>query len=253
MGFVMSIHRFTTLLVLMLSPACDQADSASDAADSSPDSTAPEGAVALSETITGFSIVDADGLVYPLPMAQRTATGSRLDEGHTVAEYVSGQNLKGVWRTTSGAVRGPWLDGELSEPPVNTRIDAGVAQLVAGRATFVARTADGGVYLWANNITRPQLFDGITDAAFCGHQGQRGLAGSRWSQIVLGDGQEVVQIQRRGIRGTRRWRSSWQSNLSRSVAQIALGDEFSCILSSAGDVRCFGENDHGQLSAMARR
>ena len=135
----------------------------------------------------------------------------------------------------------------------------GVSAVAAGSAHTCAISASGGVLCWGSNAYG-QLGDGttadhLTPTAVIGLQdaiaiaaGQRhtcavttGGAAVCWgdnSQGQLGDGKSCGEICAQPVAVT---------GLSSGVEAVATGLLHSCALTGAGDVRCWGNNLHGQV------
>jgi len=193
----------------------------------------------LFPTSTGFVAIGGESTLYHWLANQRTAMG-RVTDSTRIVEVASAQSGS-VWRTSDGAVRGPWLPGETSEPAVRTRLPSGVAQLAAGRTSFVARMASGEIHLWSTNRTPTTPFAGVSGAAFVAYGLRRG--NDEFVDVVRSDG-SVLRVER----------ASNGMNVARpvtglaGVATMSAGTDFECALSTTGAVRCFGgTNSAGQL------
>lgn len=193
----------------------------------------------LFPTWTGFGALGGDGRAYFWNGRQRSAMGRVLDSGRAI-EIAAAQSGS-VWRTAEGAVRGPRIDGELSEPAVHTRLPSGVAQVVAGSTSFVARMASGEINLWSINRRPSTPYPGVSGAVFATYGRRRN--NGEFVAVVRSDG-SVVRIEGGGNGMVA---PAPVAGLA-GVAKLSAGTDFECVLSATGAVRCFGgTNSTGQL------
>jgi alpha-tubulin suppressor-like RCC1 family protein len=123
-----------------------------------------------------------------------------------------------------------------------------VVQLAAGFGFFCARRENGTVVCWGEN-TYGQLGDGTTESrttpvpvagldraenlvADYGRACARRSGGEVW---CWGEGKPTAAP----VEALRPWRGS--------IRQLALSDGHWCVLLAGGEVRCQGNNDHGQI------
>jgi alpha-tubulin suppressor-like RCC1 family protein len=167
--------------------------------------------------------------------------------------------------TSTGGVKcwgqGPLGDatGSSSLVPVNVvGLSSGVMAIAAGHVHTCAITGAGGVKCWGEN-DHGQLGDGTTTASFtpvdvsdlssgvtsiaAGYQhacAVTGVGGVKcWGQNdfgQLGDGTTRGSLVPVDVVG-----------LSSGVEAVTGGYRYTCALMRAGGVKCWGENDHGQL------
>lgn len=196
--------------------------------------TVARGARALRAGAFETVVVTGDNTFYRWRNTARVAMGRSIDD-QPIAE-VAVAELGHVWRTPGGSLRSAWVPGETSVPPVRERIPSGVEQIVAGRSVYCARIASGEVRCWDRSRGFPQPpIAGIANVGWITTDGERTI----W--MALRDGS--VQ------------RFEWLATAPRpvvvaglaGVAQLAVGRGHVCTLSTAGVVRCYGENNAGQL------
>jgi alpha-tubulin suppressor-like RCC1 family protein len=194
----------------------------------------------------------------PVPVAG-LATG--------VAAIAAGDNHTCLL-TTAGGVKcwGANDSGQLGDGTTTHRLSpvpvaglgSGVTAIAAGVSHTCAVTTSGGVTCWGSNSNRqlgdgtttthtvPVSVNGLTSAAVAVAAGglhtcalTTGGGVQCWGDNTtgeLGDGTSMTRTVPVAVGG-----------LTSDVATIAAGDYHTCAVMTAGDVRCWGANDSGQL------
>jgi alpha-tubulin suppressor-like RCC1 family protein len=142
----------------------------------------------------------------------------RVGEAILSATKISSSSLRACAITTDGEVKcwgwnGGWLGtgstaAQTLTPELVLGLPAGVVDVKLGGSHICAITAAGGVRCWGNNF---------------------------WGQ--LGDGTNAASTTPVPVAG-----------LASGVSSLALGDNFSCARTSAGEAKCWGQNASGQLA-----
>jgi alpha-tubulin suppressor-like RCC1 family protein len=209
-------------------------------------------------------------LVESTPAPTSTATPTFSPTPSIVAEAVSAGRRHTCILTESGTVKcwGENEDGQLGDgttqrtsTPVDALGLAGVTELAAGFSHTCARTAEGELYCWGNNafgelgdgtqtsrnspvrvnlpisathVSAGMLHSCATDGfdIYCW-----GVVEYQWMQ-----GEEVMGI-------TLAPENIYAGNIpySSRITQIGSGMMHDCVLTSDGEVYCWGRNDLGQL------
>lgn len=142
-------------------------------------------------------------------------------------------------------------------PTQVTGLASGVAQIAASQNSTCALTTSGGVLCWGANYLGQLGFNGTTNSSVPGYvsgftSGARAVAfsGKHGCAITTANGLKCWGNNDNGQLGNNNTvTSSVPVNVigsSSNVAKIAVGGNFSCMITTAGAALCWGQNGWGQ-------
>lgn len=129
----------------------------------------------------------------------------------------------------------------------------GVAQ-VAGAMSYQCRTPGEGVECWGwisdDNVKSPEAIPGLEDAAIT----QLGV-GAGFAVAITADDSVYVwgnndYGQHGGVPGESTWEATKVGTLPAPAAELTVGTEHACILTTEEEVLCFGSNRVGQIRGV---
>lgn len=144
------------------------------------------------------------------------------------------------WGSQTIATGSTWTT--VSRP---TRIEGlhDVLQIATGATTSCALLDDGSVQCWGDRYgARPQRIDGLTDVTQLA-VGEFACARTRDGSVWCWNPADRVDASVGGMLGPNPRRIEGLSN----VIKVVVGGGHACALQDDGAVRCWGNNDHGQL------
>jgi alpha-tubulin suppressor-like RCC1 family protein len=180
---------------------------------------------------------------------------------HTCAVTGSG-GLK-CWGFNLFGLLGDGTTTDRSTPTAVVGLTSGVAAVSAGTSYTCALTTGGGVKCWGDNSSG-QLGDGTTTGHLTPADVQgltSGVVSVATSHGLYGDGHTCALTTGGGVKcwgdnswgtvgdGTRTTRSTPTDvvGLTSGVTSVTFGDYHACALTTAGGVKCWGENGYGEL------
>jgi alpha-tubulin suppressor-like RCC1 family protein len=183
----------------------------------------------------GAGAASPPGGVPPNASARAISAGG----SHTCA--VARGGLIECWGSNSAGQLGRETQKDRTFPVAVTGLP-GASAIAAGGSFTCARTSAGELECWGDGQTPHGVASGVAAvAAGAAHACALTSAGgvecwgdNRFGQ--LGDGTRTRRVGPVGVSG-----------LSGGVIAVTAGEGHTCALSSSGAVKCWGENDHGQL------
>jgi len=209
------------------------------------------GAVTITDTTTGA--------VLGTP-ALTAVTQTRLSAGNAHACSVGSDGGVSCWGSNFFGQLGDGTTTDRLTPVPVSGLSSGVAAVAAGRFHSCALTTAGAVKCWGQNSPNGALGDGttidrLTPVAVTGlSSGVKAIAAGTEHSCALKTSGAVVcwglnnqgQIGD-GTSGNNRLTPVPVSGLSSGVAAISIGNLFSCALTTAGAVLCWGDNANNRL------
>ncbi len=163
------------------------------------------------------------------------------------------------WGLNTSGILGDGTSNDSSTPVDVVGLSSGVTAISAGSYHTCAITAGGGVKCWGHN-SLGELGNGVTDQETTIPVDARGL-GSGIKALAAGSDHTCSLSTKGGIRcwgnigidqlgngsPTRPHTPIDVFGLTSGVAAITSGDQFTCILTTEGGIKCWGSNTNGQL------
>jgi len=183
----------------------------------------------------GFGAASGPGAVPPEARAHAISAGG----SHTCA--LAGRGFLDCWGSNAADQVGDGTKADRTLPVV-VGVLPGVSAVAAGGSFTCARTNGGEVECWGDGQSPHVVASGVAAIAAggthaCGLTSTGAVecwGDNRYGQ--LGDGTK-----------TRRASPVAVSSLSGGVIAVTAGGGHTCALTTAGAVKCWGENDYGQL------
>ena len=198
-------------------------------------------------------------VAQPLAATQVAVGGSnRSAESFTCAIYGTERGLRCWGASRSGALGLGEETRSAALPTVVPGLESGVAQVATGSAHACAITDDGATYCWGAG-ERGQLGTGRYDMASSPQRVT--IPGAKAKQIIAGDAFTCVLLEAGSVRCWGEIVSATDDSagcdasalpllpegLWFGVAHIYAGSRHACALMEMGDVRCWGQNQSGQV------